>query len=135
MAAIDVRHAMLAKLQREGERSVAGGVSIPLLRPPRVVAFGKAANRMAATLHEISERAGRRRSDRQPCGTCQALRTFPLLSWVGILTPTLAVSMARKRRYELLTGLTPDDFVIFLVSGGGSALFEKPPIPVSLSPT
>jgi hydroxypyruvate reductase len=33
---------------------------------------------------------------------------------------------------ELVAGLTPDDLVIFLVSGGGSALFEKPLEGVSL---
>ena len=53
MAAIDVRHAMLAKLKFEGGALMAGEVAHPLVRPPRVVAFGKAANRMATVLHEI----------------------------------------------------------------------------------
>src|SRR5271169_917488 len=42
MAAIDVRHAMLAKLKFEGGVLMAGEVAHPLVRPPRVVAFGKA---------------------------------------------------------------------------------------------
>ena len=53
MAAIDVRHAMLAKLKFERDVFMAGEIAHPLGRPPRVVAFGKAANRMAAVLHEI----------------------------------------------------------------------------------
>ena len=53
LAAIDVRHAMLAKLRRESGALVAGGISYPLPRPPRVVSFGKAANRMATVLDEI----------------------------------------------------------------------------------
>ena len=53
MAALDVRSAMLAKLKREGELLKAGEFSLLLARPPHVVAFGKAANRMAALLDEI----------------------------------------------------------------------------------
>src|SRR5689334_6742458 len=53
MAAIDVRHAMREKLKYEGEALLAGDTAHPLARPPRVVAFGKAANRMCAVLHEI----------------------------------------------------------------------------------
>ena len=53
MAALDLRSAMLAKLKREGELLKAGESSLSLKRPPRVVAFGKAANRMAAVLDEI----------------------------------------------------------------------------------
>ena len=36
---------------------------------------------------------------------------------------------ATKKALELVTGLTADDTVIFLLSGGGSALFELPLIP------
>ena len=50
MAAIDVRHAMLTKLKYEGGALMAGKVAHLLVRPPRVVAFGKAANRMVAQL-------------------------------------------------------------------------------------
>src|SRR5207248_4313170 len=53
MAAIDVRQAMFAKLRMEGEALRAGDVTVPLLRPPRVVAFGKAAGRMSAAFDEI----------------------------------------------------------------------------------
>ena len=36
---------------------------------------------------------------------------------------------AAQKAIELVQGLTPDDNVLFLLSGGGSALFEKPLIP------
>ena len=36
---------------------------------------------------------------------------------------------ATKKALELVEGLSPDDSVIFLLSGGGSALFELPRIP------
>ena len=36
---------------------------------------------------------------------------------------------ATERAIEMVCGLTEDDTVLFLVSGGGSALFEKPLIP------
>jgi len=53
MGALDLRSAMLAKLKREGELLKAGEITLSLKRPPRVVAFGKAANRMAVVLDEI----------------------------------------------------------------------------------
>ena len=56
LTAIDVQHAMTAKLKYAEGALVAGGVSHPLPRPPRVVAFGKAANRMAAVLNADSRR-------------------------------------------------------------------------------
>ena len=55
MAALDVRSAMLAKLKREGELLKAGEIFLLLLRPPRVVAFGKAASRMAAVVASLPE--------------------------------------------------------------------------------
>ena len=53
MAAIGVRHVMHAKLKYDSGALIAGELELPLARPPRVVAFGKAANRMAAVLDEI----------------------------------------------------------------------------------
>ena len=53
MAALDLRAAMLAKLKREGDCSGQATSRSPSTRPPRVVAFGKAANRMAVALDEI----------------------------------------------------------------------------------
>lgn len=125
LAAIDVRHAMLAKLQREGGALVAGGVSYPLLRPPRVVSFGKAANRMAVVLDEIL-------SGQIEAGVCVA-PTFPTKKLEhfqyfvgGHPYPNAGSLEGARAALELVSDLTPDDFVIFLVSGGGSAAFELP---------
>jgi glycerate 2-kinase len=125
LAAIDVRHAMLAKLTREGGALVAGAVSIPLLRPPRVIAFGKAANRMAAVLAEILSgqiEAGVSVAPAEPAKKLERFRYFV----GGHPYPNPGSSEGAQAALELVTDLTPDDFVIFLVSGGGSALFEQP---------
>ncbi|MGH9436989.1 MAG: DUF4147 domain-containing protein, partial [Terriglobia bacterium] len=53
MALVDVRRAMLGKLQFDHGELIAGNLSLPVLRPPRVVAVGKAAARMSAALDEI----------------------------------------------------------------------------------
>ena len=125
MAAIDVRHAMLQKLKREGGTLVAGAASIPLLRPPRVLAFGKAANRMAAVLDEILSgqvEAGVVVSPAEPSKKLENFRYFV----GGHPYPNAGSFEGAEAALELVSGLASDDIVIFLVSGGGSALLEKP---------
>ncbi|MCJ7502168.1 MAG: DUF4147 domain-containing protein [Acidobacteriia bacterium] len=125
MAAIDVRYAMLQKLKREGDALVADGVSIPLWRPPRVLAFGKAANRMAAALNEILSgqvQGGVIVSPAEPPKKLERFRYFV----GGHPYPNAGSFEGAEAALELVSGLTSDDLVIFLVSGGGSALFEKP---------
>jgi len=125
IAAIDVRRAMLQKLKREGGALVVGGVSIPLLRPPRVLAFGKAANRMAAALDEILSsqvKAGVVVSLAEPPKKLDRFRYFA----GGHPYPNAGSFEGAEAALELVSGLSSDDFVIFLVSGGGSALLEKP---------
>ncbi len=129
LAALDVRHAMLAKLKREGGALVAGGVSMPLLRPPRVVAIGKAAGRMAATLYEILSgqvQAGLVVGPVEPSHKLGNFRYFV----GGHPYPDTGSLEGAREALRFLAGLTPDDFVIFLISGGGSALFETPLDPV-----
>ena len=57
MNTIDVRRAMLSRLRKEPTALVAGDIRFPLDRPPRIVAFGKAANRMAAVLVEVDRKS------------------------------------------------------------------------------
>ncbi len=125
MAAIDVRHAMLARLKLKSETLVAGGESLALPRPPRVVAIGKAANRMAATLDEIL--GGRIESGivTSPADPPRKLERFRYFLG-GHPYPNTGSWQAAEAAIELLARLTPDDAVIYLISGGGSALFEKP---------
>ncbi len=125
MAAIDIRHAMLSKLRREGGALVAGGVPIPLLRPPRVVAFGKAANRMAAVLDEILSGQIEAGVAVGPAPSSKKLEKFRYFVG-GHPTPNSGSFEGAEAALELISGLSTDDFVIFLVSGGGSALLEKP---------
>jgi hydroxypyruvate reductase len=125
LATIDVRHAMLAKLQREGGALVAGGVSYPLLRPPRVVSFGKAANRMAAVLDEILSgqiEAGVCVAPTKPAKKLDCFHYFV----GGHPYPNEGSLEGARAALELVSHLTSDDFVIFLVSGGGSAVLELP---------
>jgi glycerate 2-kinase len=128
MAGVEVRHAMLAKLRREGGALVAGGVSMPLLRPPYVVAFGKAANRMASTLHELLSgqvAGGVVVSPAEPSKRLEPFRYF----LGGHPYPNSGSFEGAEAALQLLSGLSADDFVIFLVSGGGSASLEKPADP------
>ena len=149
MNTIDVRRAMLSKLRRESTALVAGDVRFPLARPPHIVAFGKAANRMAAVLVEILGGS----VDATPDELKRATTDDVLVEILGgaieagvVVSPSEPATRLDRIRYfigghpypklgslkgaeaalELVSGLMEDDAVIFLVSGGGSALFEKP---------
>lgn len=125
MSAIDVRRAMRAKLKLEDGTLMAGQVQIPLLRPPRVVAFGKAANRMATSLHEIlggRVEAGVVIAPAEPAKKLDRFRYFV----GGHPYPNAGSLQGARAALELVSNLTSDDGVIFLVSGGGSTLFEQP---------
>ena len=125
MTAIDVRRAMRAKLKLQDDALMAGQVQIPLLRPPRVVAFGKAANRMATSLHEIlggRVEAGVVIAPPEPVKKLDRFRYFV----GGHPYPNDGSLQGARAALELVSNLTSDDAVIFLVSGGGSTLFEQP---------
>ena len=125
MAAIDVRHAMQAKLKFEGNALLAGEVVHPLARPPRVVAFGKAANRMAAVLHEIL--GGRIEAGVSVAPAETQHKVAPFQYFVGGHPYPNAASMEGARAaLEVVSHLTCEDTVIFLVSGGGSAILAQP---------
>ncbi len=128
MASIDVRHAMLSQLERQKGALAAGDLSIPLRRPPRVVAFGKAAARMTAALVEIlggEIEIGVVVTPVEPEEAPQHFRSFV----GGHPYPTAGSLAGARAALEILSGLTTDDVVIFLISGGGSALFELPSDP------
>jgi glycerate 2-kinase len=149
MTTIDVRRAMLSKLRRESTVLVAGDIRFPLVRAPRIVAFGKSANRMAAVLVEIlggvieagSPEVGRRAVDKvliellggaveagvvvSPSAPATRLSAFRYFTG-GHPYPNLESLEGAEAALELVSNLKADDAVIFLISGGGSALFEKP---------
>jgi hydroxypyruvate reductase len=125
MAALDLRSAMLAKLKHEGGQLKAGETSFSLERPPRVVAFGKAANRMAAVLDEIlggRVEAGVCVSPGKPAKKLDHFRYF----LGGHPFPQAGSLEGARAALELVSNLAPQNLVIFLVSGGGSAIFELP---------
>jgi len=125
MAALDLRSAMLAKLKLEGELFKAGDTPLSLKRPPRAVAFGKAANRMAAVLDEIlggRVESGVCVSPGEPAKKLSHFRYFV----GGHPYPKAGTLEGARAALDLVSNLTPDDAVIFLVSGGGSAIFEQP---------
>jgi len=125
MAAIEVRRAMRAKLKREPGLLVAGDTPMTLWRPPRVVAFGKAAHSMALTLSEIlggEIEAGIVVAPAEPVEKVAPLRYFV----GGHPYPNEGSVEGARAALDLVSGLHADDVVIFLVSGGGSALFEAP---------
>ncbi len=125
MATIEVRHAMLTKLVYEAEALGAGGRLIPLPKPPRVVAFGKAANRMAVALDEILGgriEAGICASLGEPGKRLERFRYF----LAGHPYPNPGSLQAGEAALQLVSNLTENDTVIFLVSGGGSAILEQP---------
>ena len=91
-----------------------------------LVAIGKAAWQMAKTAREIL----RNRPDSgivitkygHVKGTIDGCKCFE----AGHPVPDENSVMATERAIELISGLSEEDTVIFLISGGGSALFEKP---------
>ncbi len=94
-----------------------------------LVAIGKAAYQMAKTTREILGS----RMDRGIVITKYDHVKGPIEGcecWeAGHPVPDENSFRATERAIELVSGLTEEDTVIFLISGGGSALFEKPLIP------
>ncbi len=125
MAALDIRQAMLSKLERQGESLTAGTLTVSVARPPRVIAFGKAAHRMASALDELL--GGRIEAGLVVAPAPAPLKLERFRYFVGGHPyPTEGSLEGARAALELVSGLTPDDLVIFLVSGGGSALLEQP---------
>jgi len=125
LATIDVRHAMLSKLKWQGQVLQVGNIQLRLRRQPRVIAFGKAACRMAAVLAEILEGSMESGLAVGPTEPVQRLPRFRYFVG-GHPDPNAGSFAAAEAALELVSGLSTEDTVIFLVSGGGSALFEKP---------
>ena len=125
IAAIDLRKAMLKKLKRVDDALHARETSVSLTWPPHVVAIGKAAGRMAATLDEILD--GRIASGIvvAPAIPAARLKDFRYFE-AGHPYPNPDSIAGAEAALELVSRLGPSELVIFLISGGGSALFEKP---------
>jgi hydroxypyruvate reductase len=95
------------------------------LRDIRVIAFGKAAARMAATIDEILG-AGRARGLVVP--SAPPRQPLPNFQYIvgGHPYPNAHTVEAGEAALRLAAGATPDTMFLFLISGGGSALLDKP---------
>ena len=125
IAAIEVRHAMRDRLKYDAETLLAGGGVHPLPRAPQVVAFGKAANRMASVLHEILGGRVEAGVVVSPAETHERLPNFRYFVG-GHPYPNHGSMEGARAALDVVSHLTHEDTVIFLVSGGGSATFEQP---------
>ena len=95
-----------------------------------LVAIGKAAWQMAKTANDILKekidagivitKYGHKKGDLPPLEIWEA----------GHPVPDQNSLDATQRAIDLVSNLTKEDTVLFLISGGGSALFEKPLIPL-----
>jgi glycerate 2-kinase len=125
MARLDVHKAMLRKMQFSSGLLTVGDEVVEIQRPARVIAFGKAANSMAAALMEIlvgSTEAGVVISPVLPTRRLDRFQYFV----GGHPYPTDGSLAGTEAALKLVEGLTEQDLVIYLVSGGGSAMLEKP---------
>ncbi|MGH9327427.1 MAG: glycerate kinase type-2 family protein [Terriglobia bacterium] len=125
LAMLDVRRMMLRKLLLADGVLIAGQESIALQKPPRVVAFGKAATRMAAALFEILKGEVEAGVVVSPVEAARKLKPFRYITG-GHPYPARGSLEGASAALEVVSGLKADDLVIFLVSGGGSAILEKP---------
>lgn len=125
LAAIDVRRVMREKLSFSDGVLAARSLAFPLEQPPRVIAIGKAAVGMSDALHETlggRVEAGLVVAEDVPAHKLERFQYFQ----GGHPYPNSGSLNAASAALKLVSGLSAADAVIFLISGGGSALFEQP---------
>jgi len=126
----DVYAATLASLDDHLRAEVPRCASLPeeqLARAEQVllVAFGKASRRMAELALPVLPDAKVRGLLVPPERDDAALPPLDVIPG-GHPLPSEGSFAAARRALELCRGVGPDDLVLFLVSGGGSAMFELP---------
>ena len=128
LSTIEVERAMKHKIVRRGNALHLGEDRFPLTKSPHIVAFGKAANRMAAAMVEIlggRTASGVVVSPAEPAMKVDGFRYFQ----GGHPYPTGGSFAGADAALELARNLEADDTVLFLISGGGSAMLERPFFP------
>lgn len=100
-----------------------------------VVGAGKAAAQMALALETLWDKAGYGKLEGMVV-TCYGNRVKP--RWIDVLEASHPLPdenglEAAKKLIELVHGLLPDDLVIALICGGGSALLPLPLEPLTLT--
>jgi hydroxypyruvate reductase len=122
-----------AHLQRHGDRLVAGGERLGLSTVDRIIVLGcgKAGAAMAAVVEEIlGDRIGEGLVVVKD-GHLAPTRRVRVVE-AGHPVPDARGERAAAQLLELAIGAGPRDLVLFLVSGGGSALTPAPALPVTL---
>src|SRR5688572_14167925 len=128
LAAMDVEKVTRESTQRDGDRFVIGGESIDSAQFKRmiVIAIGKASVPMARA---VEDAFGDRISDGLVVSNAlvgQRPRLLPLIVGGHPLPNSGSLEAASKALKILRTNDSQDTLVLFLISGGGSALFELP---------
>lgn len=136
VAAVDVRQAVSRSVRLEHDRLLVlpDATAIPLRSHARlfVVAVGKAAAAMAAAAEEaLGERITAGLAITK-YGHGEPTRRIPVRE-AGHPEPDEAGLAAARELQQLLTGAGPDDLVLCLLSGGGSALLTAPAVGLTLA--
>ena len=133
LAAADVEPLVRSALRRDGDRLSCGALTLDLGRIPRVIVLGcgKAGAAMARAVEAVL-------GDRVTEGFVVVKDGYTLptrivkLAEAGHPVPDRRGEAAAERILALAQGAGPHDLVLFLVSGGGSALMPAPAPPVTL---
>nr|XP_027228947.1 glycerate kinase-like [Penaeus vannamei] len=130
-------------LSRNGDDLIVGNMSVPLRNNVYVVGFGKAVLSMVGPLEELLGPHLQRGIVSVPVGIQQDLRGPGMLpsphSRVQVFEgaagniPDEAAEETTRKIMRLVAGLSPDDLLIVLMSGGGSSLLPAPLPPLSLA--
>ncbi len=135
LRAADPNHAMMTHVSVEGETLLTKGAGqYPLERYRRIFVFGagKAASPMAAALEDLLGDRIDKGLVITKYGHGQPLRSISVIE-AGHPVPDKAGLAGAERRISLLGETAEDDLVIFLLSGGGSALLPLPRRGISLA--
>jgi glycerate 2-kinase len=125
LRAVDARAATRRAVTLKDSLLRVGDTAIDIAgRPIYLVAIGKAADAMTAGLTDVlDERIARG----IVCGQNSAKVNANWLTFAGGHPfPTAASIAAARATLQLLKNAEPDAIIIFLISGGGSAMFELP---------
>lgn len=128
LSMIKVEQAIKRKIVCRGNTLHLEGSQFQFGKPPHIIAFGKAANHMTGAIVEILEgktSSGVVVSSKEPDTKIEGFRYFQ----GGHPYPTAGSFAGADAALELAGRLEVDDTVLFLISGGGSAMFEKPGFP------
>ena len=119
-----ISDSITAVLPDEAVRRALAGRTFP--RGSTLIAIGKASWRMAAAAHDVLGDQIRQGIVITKYGHSEGNIGKLEIIEAGHPVPDENGIRGAKRALELVSNLTADDTVIFLISGGGSALFELP---------